>query len=189
MRTTVIFDLNGDAITNADVNINLDGDVQPMVFSNGAYRTTFALGKPSGVFGYTIDAKFSDIEQSASGTLVFTVDFREGLSVTNINNTTIQVDFNQVSVSHSSYNKETQTSFAYRTENITDLDTIDVAYEARGGKAFTFDVDPIRNFIIFTRDDNSTEFQLNDSLTVLLINLFSSLIPNAKASTIKKFKS
>ena len=171
IRATVQ-DFNGDFIETADVNITLNGDTNAMVFSSGAYRITFSAGLPSGVFPFDVNSNFETVEKGFSGSLIFSPDFREVLNVTNINNTTIGVDFNVVSVEHASYNKETITSFAYNTENTSTLDTVNVVYKARGGKGFTFDVDPLRNFIIFTRDDNSTEFQLNDSLTFSIDRLW-----------------
>lgn len=171
IRATVQ-DVNGDFIETADVNITLNGDTNAMAFSNDAYRITFPLGLPSGVFPFDVNSNSDSVEKGFSGSLIVSPDFREVLNVTNINNTTFGVDFNVVSIEHSSFNKESQTSFAYQTENTSAIDTINVVYKARGSEGFTFNIDPLRNFLIFTRDDSTTEFQLNDSLTFSIDRLW-----------------
>ncbi len=166
-----IQDINGDFIEAADVNITLDGDTNAMAFSNGAYRITFPLGLSSGAFPFDVNSNFENVEKGFSGTLVFEPDFRTALNVTNINNTSIQVDSNAVNVTHSTFNKQSSPSFAYQVENISD-ESVLVNYIARGKKAGI--EEPTRTFLIFTDDTNSQDFKLNDSLTFSIDRLWNS---------------
>ena len=178
IRTKVTNDVNGLVVPDATVEISTNSSLfESMTFdvANQNYERSF-LASTLGDINFFIRATksgfgSSNLEQNVN---IF-ADFRDTLNVTNINNTFIVVDFNLVNVTHSSFNKESKTSFSYQTESLTN-NNINVVYKAGDPTGFTFATDPIRTYTIFTRDDNSTNFKINDTLTFSVDRLWNNAL-------------
>ena len=160
--SAVVADINGSAIENADVTILVLGDSNTMVFSNGAYRLTFDDGLQTGNHDYTVTSSFEGFDLNTTGTLQVSPDLTTALIVTNISNTSFNVDTNSVNVRHASFNKISAPFFTYQVENLLDEGFL-VPYEAASDSLNA--KTSIRTFTIFTNTSATEPFQINDSLT------------------------
>jgi len=85
IRATVT-DLNTENVEGATVNITLNGDTNAMTYSNGAYRITYPNGLPAGSYDYNVGSSWEGIDQNSSGTLIFSTNEYQYLTITPIKN-------------------------------------------------------------------------------------------------------
>ncbi|KKN43745.1 hypothetical protein LCGC14_0700270 [marine sediment metagenome] len=167
--SAVVTDVNGTAIESAVVTFTALGDINTMAFSNGAYRLTFDTGLQTGNHAFTVTSSFEGFDLNTTGTLQVSPDLTTALIVTNIENTSINVDTNSVNVRHASFNKISTPFFTYQVENLLD-EGFTVPYEATSDllEAKTTS----RTFTVFTSTSVGQPFQINDSLTFSINRLW-----------------
>ncbi len=151
IRATVT-DVNGSAISVADVNLLFGGDENVMSFSNGAYRITFNNGLPDGDHAMQVKSTFESVEKTFDFNLTVRTQEFQYLTITPIENIN-RFEFNSVDLFPN----------AFTEQMIWRVDSNSSSTETPTFKIFNPTLDG-RQYFIFTSSDG-IDFAFDDTLT------------------------